>query len=131
MPIKKKYESIKSNPERWEKYKRNKREWIAQDKLKHPFKWLCIAEKKRNGITIKPFDLWKLAKKQKLVCFLTGRKLTVDNISIDHIIPMANGGSTELTNMQLVDYNANLAKHVLTMEELYCLCEDILKYKNR
>jgi 5-methylcytosine-specific restriction endonuclease McrA len=129
MPIKKKYEAIRLNPERWEKYKKEKREWFRKDRIKHPFKWLCKYEKKRNDITIQPFDLWKLAKKQKLVCAISGRRLTAENLSIDHIIPMVNGGSTEIHNMQLVDYYANLAKFTLTMDELYSLCEDILNYK--
>jgi 5-methylcytosine-specific restriction endonuclease McrA len=131
MPIKKKYETIKSNPKRWEHYCKQKREWIQKDKLKHPFKWLCIAEKKRNGEVVKPFDLWKLAKKQKLICAISGRKLTTENISVDHVVPLSKGGSTKIDNMQLVDYHANLAKFTFTMSELYTLCEDILKYRSQ
>lgn len=96
----------------------------------HPFIRLAKAIKKRDKnskITAK--DLWLLAKKQKCKCALTGVKLTNDDISPDHIVPISKGGSSDISNIQLVIKSANLAKHTLSENEFIQLCIDILIYK--
>ncbi len=55
-------------------------------------------------------QLWSLAKKQKLKCALSGKKLTNDNISLDHIIPLCRGGKNLIENLQFVDNSVNLMK---------------------
>jgi 5-methylcytosine-specific restriction endonuclease McrA len=73
------------------------------------------------------FDLWKLAKKQKLICPLTGRRLTNDSISIDHIIHLSNGGTSLIDNIRLVDYDANMARRALSDSQFIKLCQDVTK----
>jgi 5-methylcytosine-specific restriction endonuclease McrA len=82
--------------------------------------------KKRNpDSNISPLDLWKMAKHQKLICPISGRRLTNDSISPDHVIPRSQGGKTELHNIQLVRKEVNLAKHTLSTEEFVKLCKDV------
>jgi 5-methylcytosine-specific restriction endonuclease McrA len=77
-------------------------------------------------MNVRPFDLWKIAKRQKMKCPISGRMLTTENVSIDHILPLIRGGKNELSNLQLTTKEANQAKHTLTQEELIQLCKDIL-----
>jgi 5-methylcytosine-specific restriction endonuclease McrA len=76
---------------------------------------------------ITAFDLWKIAKKQRLICPLTGEKLTNKNISVDHILPKSNGGTNEISNIRLIILQANRAKQSLTDTELYGLCKKIIE----
>ena len=64
-------------------------------------------------------DLYRIAKKQKLICPISGEKLTNNNISIDHIIPYANGGKNISSNIQLVTKIVNQMKFDFTLEEFY------------
>lgn len=81
---------------------------------------------KRNKInTIKKFDLWKIAKKQKLKCALTGDKLTAENISLDHIIPTCRGGTNDINNLQLVIRKVNTAKWGVDNNEFIELCKRV------
>ena len=40
--------------------------------------------------------LWGIAKRQQMRCALTNRKLTKNNLSVDHIIPLSKGGTNQL-----------------------------------
>jgi len=92
-----------------------------------PFKRLARQSNgrcKRNKITA--FELWCLAKKQKLICALTGEKLTYTNLSVDHKIPISKGGTNNLSNLQLVTFHANTAKNSMTNEEFYLFCQRVI-----
>lgn len=56
-------------------------------------------------------DLWKVAKRQKMRCALSGKKLTNENISLDHILAMSRGGKNIIENIQLLDNSINLMKN--------------------
>lgn len=95
---------------------------------KHPFTRMAksiLKRDKKSIITSK--NLWSLAKKQKMICALTGEKLTNKNISPDHIVPLSLGGSSDISNIQLVIKDANLAKHYLSQEKFIDLCKKVIK----
>lgn len=92
-----------------------------------PLKKLARWSSYRSRPAIKSFDLWKLAKKQKLICVLTGEKLTFENISLDHIIPVSKGGTNNISNLQLVTRHANTIKNNMNMDELLLLCRKIVE----
>ena len=85
----------------------------------------------KNFYELTAGDLWKIAKKQKLLCVLTGIKLTRENMSVDHIIPMSKGGSNEPQNIRLVDKDVNLARRALTDEQFFALCRNVISYQER
>lgn len=128
MPTKFKYERIKQDPKRYEHYLKSKRDWIKKKRGKRLFQHFSTYLQHRQGIFIMPFDLWKIAKRQKLICPLTGRKLTKDTASLDHIIPLCRGGSNELSNLQFIHVDANYAKRTLTEEMFIQLCRDIVMH---
>lgn len=80
---------------------------------------------KNEKITIK--DLRDMLVKQDYRCALSGRLLTPQNCSLDHIIPLSKGGMHTPDNAQLVCCEINKVKANLTDEEFIELCRDIVE----
>jgi 5-methylcytosine-specific restriction endonuclease McrA len=80
-------------------------------------------------IKLKPFDLWKLAKRQKCKCALTGLPLTKDNISLDHIQAVSLGGNNSSENLRFVTKRVNIAKQNMTDREFFQLCQSVIDYQ--
>lgn len=96
---------------------------------RHPFTRIAKSIKRKDkSSTITGSDIWKLAKKQKLICPLSGRKITNKNISPDHIIHLTNGGNSKINNLRLVVREANLARHTMNDQQFIKMCEDIFKF---
>jgi 5-methylcytosine-specific restriction endonuclease McrA len=113
-----------------QKYMENRRKRQQKWSDRHPFRVLAkrIRLRSKEGSIITASDLWKLAKKQKMRCALTGRKLTKDNISLDHIKHKSKGGADDISNIRFTTYEANCARQCLTDRELVELCKDILSH---
>ena len=77
--------------------------------------------------TVNKFQLWRLAKQQRLICPLTGRKLTNETISPDHKIPLSHGGKSSIENIRLVHVDANMARRNFTDSQFIQLCQDVAK----
>lgn len=86
-----------------------------------------VNRKLKTGHRITARELWSIAKRQQLICPLTGRKLTIESISIDHIIPISKGGTNDPLNIRFVDYHANLALAHFGDAALIALAKDIVK----
>ena len=56
-------------------------------------------------------------------CELSGAKLTPDTFSLDHIIPLARGGSHNASNIQFVHPVINAMKGTLSMQEFVGWCK--------
>ncbi len=72
-------------------------------------------------------DLWL---RQGGICMITGRLLQRD-AQLDHIVPIARGGSHDISNLRWVCPEANLAKRDLLDEEYLELCRDSIEYIGR
>ncbi len=59
-------------------------------------------------------------------CALTGRALD-GTAHLDHQLPLARGGTHDLTNLRWVTKEANLAKRDLLDVEFLALCRDVIK----
>lgn len=67
------------------------------------------------------------------VCYLTGKSIDLcdtKSYNFDHIIPVALGGTNDLSNLGLCIKEANMAKNELSLEDFYLLCESILSYRD-
>lgn len=96
------------------------------------FKRLCkYSNRQYLDNKLNPFDLWKVAKKQKLKCVFTGQPLTVHNMSVDHIIPKSKGGPNIPSNIRLVLKPVNIAKSTMSDTEFLELCKSITNYANK
>jgi len=72
-----------------------------------------------------------MLKSQGNRCALTGRKLTPQNSTIDHIVPISDGGTGEMENLQIVTKLANTAKYTSCMKDFIQMCKDVAKYHGR
>jgi 5-methylcytosine-specific restriction endonuclease McrA len=66
-----------------------------------------------------------LLDQQEFKCRLTGRLLTPETSSADHIIPIAKGGLNVIDNIQIVCWEANRAKGTMSNEAFIALCKDV------
>ena len=106
-------------------------------RFKHRFKKLSEYSNRnffRRGIKdyykLTAFDLWKIAKKQKLICPISGIKLNASNISVDHILPISRGGTNEPSNVRLVHKWINLMLGIHTDEDFLKMCRVIVDYND-
>lgn len=62
-------------------------------------------------------------------CYLTGRPIDLrkDNYELDHVVPIAKGGSCELNNLKVVCKDANQSKHDMLLEDYLQLCKEVLE----
>ncbi len=80
-------------------------------------------------VTISPQYLQEIFNKQEQCCAITGdelpdvRKASVDRI--DSTKPYEKG------NIQIVTKQANVSKHIMTMEQLYEFCRKVLNHANQ
>lgn len=79
-------------------------------------------------MAIKPKDLIALVRKQDYRCALTGDLLTPENAAPDHKVAMANGGTNEIDNLQIVTLQINRMKSSLSTEEFVSLCERVVAH---
>jgi CRISPR/Cas system Type II protein with McrA/HNH and RuvC-like nuclease domain len=67
-------------------------------------------------------------------CYLTGDSINLhdrDSYQLDHIIPFCKGGDNSLENLGLCTKQANQMKSDMTLEEMYEVCEKILRHKDK
>lgn len=128
--LKQRYLSVISDPVKHEELKQTyKRSWKESGYARHRrqvFRRLTKnvnAHYKDNLIT--PIMLWKIAKRQRLLCVFTGQKLTQDNMSVDHIIPKSKGGLNVESNIRLVIKPVNIARQNMSDTEFYNLCQNV------
>lgn len=69
-----------------------------------------------------------MLEKQGFRCAISGRQLTPESASLDHIVPLARGGEHDLSNVWIVDHVVNTAKGTLTVEEFVAMCRDITNH---
>jgi hypothetical protein len=98
----------------------------------HPCKKVAKSLKNRDkASTVTAFEVWKIVRRQKGKCALSGVKLTSENISPDHIECLAKGGTSVTSNIRLVTKNVNLARHMMNDEEFIEMCQNVVdRYKN-
>jgi len=81
---------------------------------------------KRGGVhSLKAEDVRQLLKAQNYCCNLTGVELTPETASIDHIVPLSEGGSHGIENLQVVLREVNRSKGTLSQEDFVSMCVKI------
>ena len=80
---------------------------------------------------ITPRELYKLIERQKFCCALTGRQLTPQTTSLDHIVPVTRGGDHCMENVWFLHEAVNRAKSTSTSEEFILLCEEVARLHRR
>lgn len=75
-------------------------------------------------------QIMKLIENQKFKCALTGRDLTPETASIDHIMPLSRNGSHDLENIWVIDHKVNMAKGTMTTDEFVAMCREVANHAN-
>jgi len=79
----------------------------------------------REVKTVTAKMIMRLVEQQAFRCALSGRELTPETASLDHIVPLSRGGNHELSNLWAVDHQANSAKGTMTVDEFISLCREV------
>jgi len=79
--------------------------------------------------TIKSREVLDLLERQDYTCPLTGRKLTPETASLDHVVPLCRDGHHAIENIWIVDCQANAAKGTLSAEEFIHLCQEVTEHQ--
>ena len=79
---------------------------------------------KSKNITAK--QIWGLVTQQEHRCAISGRELTPETASLDHIVPFSRGGEHSINNVWVVDQKVNIAKGTMTLEEFVSMCRDVI-----
>jgi hypothetical protein len=66
---------------------------------------------------------------QQGCCAISGVKLTPENISIDHIVPVVNGGTHELRNLRLVSWGVNQGMNSMDDQSFIELCRQVINHQ--
>lgn len=87
------------------------------------------AEKRGYAFEVSIEYLWNLFQEQKQICAITGDYIpSIEEASLDRID--SSKGYIE-GNVQWVTQQANLSKHIMTMEQLYEFCRKVLNHANQ
>ena len=73
-------------------------------------------------------NVLRLLDHQHYRCALTGRALTPETASIDHILPISLGGAHIIENTQVLHKDVNRAKGSMTSEEFVGLCREVARW---
>ena len=76
-------------------------------------------------------ELRRILKAQNHRCALTNEILTAENLSLDHIVPLAAGGDFSESNCQLVTAEVNRAKNTMLMSDFIELCKKVALHAER
>lgn len=76
--------------------------------------------------TVTGKQIMELIETQQYRCALSGRELTPETASLDHVIPLSRGGKHDISNLQVLDHQVNAAKGTMTMEEFTAMCGDVV-----
>jgi 5-methylcytosine-specific restriction endonuclease McrA len=76
-------------------------------------------------------QILNIIKNQEYRCALSGRQLKPETSSVDHIVPLAKGGTHDITNIWVVDHKINVAKGTMPVDEFVMMCRDVVKYQDK
>jgi 5-methylcytosine-specific restriction endonuclease McrA len=81
--------------------------------------------------SVSPKQILALLESQQYRCALSGRELSPETASLDHVIPLSRGGVHDISNVQVLDYRVNAAKGTMTVEEFVQMCRDVALHAER
>lgn len=73
-------------------------------------------------------NVLRLLEWQDYRCALTGRMLTPETASLDHIVPVRDGGQHIIDNVQVLHKDVNRAKSTLNHEQFVQLCREVVEH---
>jgi 5-methylcytosine-specific restriction endonuclease McrA len=83
-------------------------------------------ERPAGKINVK--NVMQLLEHQGYRCALTGRILTPELASLDHIVPVRDGGEHVIENTQVLHRDINRAKSILSNEDFIQMCREVAAF---
>ena len=80
-------------------------------------------------ITLTPTQRAKIYNKSNKTCAICGKPLSIDDFTVDHIIPLSLGGTYDEDNLQATHEKCNFMKGNLDPAEFKNLTQDIVEYQ--
>jgi 5-methylcytosine-specific restriction endonuclease McrA len=71
----------------------------------------------------------QMLKAQEFRCSLTGVVLTPETARLDHVVPVSQGGTDDIENLQWVHMDANAAKGTMDQDQFILLCRRVAAYR--
>jgi hypothetical protein len=104
------------------KWRQKNRKYLTQyDKewrIKHPEKWklfhaysTAVRRSRIKSATIAPFSYKEILQRDGYKCHLCGRVVTKKELSFDHLIPIARGGSHSRENVAVAHLACNIKRN--------------------
>ena len=79
--------------------------------------------------TVTAKAILNLVERQNYRCAISGRELTPQTASLDHILPLARGGEHGIHNLWAVHHQINTAKGTMTLDEFVAMCRDVVRHQ--
>jgi len=73
-------------------------------------------------------NVLQLLEWQDYRCALTGRRLTPETASLEHVVPVRDGGEHVMQNVQVLHKDINRAKATLAHRQFIDLCREVVEY---
>lgn len=77
----------------------------------------------------KPTELVELAEQQRFRCALSGLELTPTTSDLDHKVPVNDGGTHAVENLQWVHRTINRMRGTLSVDEFIRLCRVVADFR--
>jgi hypothetical protein len=75
-------------------------------------------------------NVMQLLEHQHYRCALTNRILSPEDASLDHIVPVREGGEHVIENTQVLHRDVNRAKSILSNNEFIQMCREVAAFAN-
>lgn len=105
------------------------KELVAGRETLHPKLQRPVKENPTNDLATAA-ELRELVEKQNYKCNLSGVDLTPDTAALDHIIPITEGGTNHISNLQWLDEQVNRAKGTMTQAAFIEMCNRVTALQN-
>jgi len=85
----------------------------------------------RRSETVSGDAVQQMLRAQQYRCALSGRQLTPDSASLDHIVAISRGGEHRIENAQVLHKDVNRAKGAMDNDEFLALCREVVAWADR
>jgi hypothetical protein len=80
--------------------------------------------------TVTAKQIMELIERQEFRCALSGRELTPETASLDHVLPLSRGGTHDISNLCVVHHHVNAAKGTMTVDEFVAMCREVAAHRS-
>lgn len=87
-----------------------------------------MAENKEMATAV---DLRRLVERQHYRCALSGRLLAPCDAACDHIVPVSQGGTHAVDNLQILHTQINRAKGTMSVDMFVKMCCEVADYNRQ